>query len=365
MNPINVSTLNSYIASIIKTDPMISNVYVRGEISNLKLHDTGHIYFSLKDEKSTIRCFFSSYNAQNLRYEIEDGMQVIALGYVNVFERGGYYSFNIKGIEPDGKGALAMAFEKVKKKLEAEGLFDKSKKKALPKYPKRIAIVTAKTGAALQDMLKIIKSKNDYTDIFIYPVSVQGDGASKEIADAIKDINENFPDNEVIIIGRGGGSQEDLWAFNEECVARAISDSKIPVISAVGHETDFTIADFVADVRAETPTAAAQMAVFDIYEVRENLRLNREFIYESLLGILEKYFLKFKALKSQLESLNPQRLKKLGFTTVTDIKDKKILSVDDVKINDILKIKTFDGEILVEVKEIIDTKGNENAKTKK
>ncbi len=357
MKPINVSTLNSYIASIIKTDPMIGNVYVRGEIANLKFHDTGHIYFSLKDEKSTIRCFFSSYNAQNLRYEIEDGMQVIALGFVNVFEKGGYYSLNIKGIEPEGKGALAMAFEKVKNRLEKEGLFDKEKKKALPQYPKKIAIVTAKTGAALQDMLKIIRSKNDYTDIFIYPVSVQGDSAGKEIANAIKDINDNFTDNEIIIVGRGGGSREDLWAFNEECVARAIFDSDIPIISAVGHETDFTIADFVADMRAETPTAAAQMAVFDTDELRENLKLDKKFIYESLLSILEKYFLKFEALKRQLESLNPQRLKKLGFATVTDIKDKQILSIDDVKINDILKIKTLGGEILAEVKEIKHTKG--------
>ena len=279
--PVKVSQLNGYISRVLQTDPLLGNVSVIGEISNLKYHGSGHVYFSLKDEKSTINCFLPAGNLARIRYELTEGMEIIAHGYISVYQAGGRYSLNIRDIEVSGTGDLAIAFEKLKEKLEKEGIFDEAHKKELPFFPKKIAVVTSETGAAVRDIIKIIKSRNDVTSVLVYPVLVQGPDAAADISRAIYDIN-TMDDIDVIIAGRGGGSMEDLWAFNEEPVARSIYDSKIPVISAVGHETDFTIADFAADKRAETPTAAAQMAVPDTGALREYLKDTYDALKRSL-----------------------------------------------------------------------------------
>lgn len=272
LKPVKVSQLNSYIKRILQTDPILGNVSVIGEISNLKFHSSGHVYFSLKDESSRISCFLPADRVRNIDFPLEEGLEVTAYGYIYLYERGGSYSINIRDMERSGQGDLAVAFEKLKAKLQSEGLFALEHKKELPSFPYKIAIVTSPTGAAVRDMLKIITAKNNMVDIMIYPVLVQGPAAADDIASAIDDINKNHTDVDVIITGRGGGSAEELWAFNEEIVARSIFASEIPVISAVGHETDFTIADFVADLRAETPTAAADKAVPDIDMLREYIR---------------------------------------------------------------------------------------------
>lgn len=292
IKPIKVSQLNSYIKRVLQTDPLLGNVSVIGEISNLKYHSSGHIYFTLKDENSKINCFLPFETLSNIRYELADGMEVIASGYIYLYERGGSYSLNVRDIAIEGLGNLSVAFEKLKEKLSKEGLFDEKYKKPIPFFPKKIAVITSETGAAVQDIIKIIKSRNNVVDVLIYPCQVQGPGAAAEIAEAINEVNRIFPDIDTIIVGRGGGSMEELWPFNEEIVARSIFASKIPVISAVGHETDFTISDFTADKRAETPTAAAQMAVPDIKALKEYV----ENVKESITHIMER-LLRYMTLK--------------------------------------------------------------------
>lgn len=268
---VKVSRLTSYIASIFKTDPIMMNIGVIGEISNLKYHGSGSIFFTLKDDRASIRCQMWQRYASGLRYRLEDGMEVTARGRVSVYEKGGSYSLIVEEVSISGEGALMAAYRALYKKLSEEGIFRKEHKAALPFFPEKVCIITSDTGAALRDMMKIIRSRNNLVDILVYPVLVQGPDAAGEISAAVRDVNARFRDVDVIIAGRGGGSLEDLWAFNEEEVARAIYESDIPVISAVGHETDFTIADFAADVRAETPTAAAVLAVPDIGSLREKL----------------------------------------------------------------------------------------------
>lgn len=298
LKPVRVAQLNNYIGRVLKTDPILGNVSVIGEVSNLKFHSSGHVYFSLKDEDSKVNCFLAAGNLQRITCPLEEGMEIVASGYISVYERGGYYSLNIRDIEVNGEGQLAVQFEKLKAKLEKEGLFDSSVKKELPFFPEKIAVVTSETGAAVRDIIRTIKNKNNYVDILVYPVLVQGPQAAPDIAKAIDDINSSHKDVNVIITGRGGGSMEELWAFNEEIVARSIFASEIPVISAVGHETDFTIADFVADLRAATPTAAAEAAVPDIEELKEEIEYYRDSLKENLL--------RFTEMKTAiLESLNP------------------------------------------------------------
>lgn len=287
LKPIRVGQLNNYIGRVLKTDPILANVSVIGEISNLKFHSSGHVYFSLKDESSKINCFLAASNLERITCPLEEGMEIVASGYISVYERGGYYSLNIRDIEVNGEGQLAVQFEKLKAKLEKEGLFSAEHKKTLPDFPSKVAVVTSETGAAVRDIIRTIKNKNDYVDILVYPVLVQGPAAAGDIAAALRDLNENYSDVDVIITGRGGGSMEELWAFNEEVVARSIFDSVIPVISAVGHETDFTISDFTADFRAATPTAAAEMAVPDTRELREYLSGIKESLAESLMQAVE------------------------------------------------------------------------------
>ena len=298
LKPVPVGQLNNYIGRVLKTDPILSNISVVGEISNLKYHSSGHVYFSLKDDSSRVNCFLSWGNLQNISCPLEEGMEVVAAGFISVYERGGYYSLNVRDIEVNGRGQLAAAFEKLKAKLGEEGLFREEHKKELPFFPLKIAVVTSETGAAVRDIIRTIKNKNKVVDILVYPVLVQGPAASGEISSAIDDINVNYKDVDVIITGRGGGSMEELWAFNEEAVARSIYESEIPVISAVGHETDFTISDFIADRRAATPTAAAEMAVPDTGELKAELdRISLEMTSDLGLAIARR--------KERLEALNP------------------------------------------------------------
>ena len=271
LKPVTVTQLNEYISRVLGTDPLLSNITVTGEISNLKHHSSGHIYFSISDASSKINCFLPASYARNLAYELGDGINVIIRGYVNVYKKGGTYTLFVRELEAAGEGDLSIAFELLKSKLRDEGLFDAAHKRPIPAFPRKIAIITSPTGAAVRDMIKIITGRTSMTDVTIFPAQVQGTGAAAEMAEVLDFVNENFPDTDTVIIGRGGGSAEDLWAFNEEVLARAIYRSKIPVISAVGHETDFSISDFVADMRAETPTAAAEKAVPDDGQLKNQI----------------------------------------------------------------------------------------------
>ena len=389
LKPVKVSQLNSYIKRILQTDPILGNVSVIGEVSNLKFHSSGHVYFSLKDDSSKINCFLAAGNLAKLTCDLQEGIEITANGYIYLYERGGSYSLNVRDIETAGQGDLAIAFEKLKAKLDKEGLFDTAHKKELPYFPQKIAIVTSETGAAVRDILKIIKQKNDYVDIIIYPVLVQGPNAAGEIAAAIDNLNESYKDIDVIITGRGGGSMEELWAFNEEIVARSIYNSAIPIISAVGHETDFTIADFVADLRAETPTAAAERAVPDTASLREyilslqaelkrNLRMITEDRRKRLdilnpqgLGrdiqsrlVLEQlktdnmikamegrlkakasaYENRLKVLRETLDVANPKAILSRGYSVVTDEGGDIIKDISQLKLNQLINIEAAQGQ---------------------
>lgn len=255
-----VTQINGYIKKILDSNIILNNIWIKGEISNFKAHYSGHLYITLKDENSIIKAVMFKSAARSLPFQPEDGMKVLARGRISSYEAGGVYQLYIEEMTPDGVGALHIAYEQLKKKLESEGLFDPVHKKPIPRYPERIGVITATTGAAIRDIINVITRRYPYSEIIIYPATVQGNGAAPTIVKGIKYFNEtNCVDT--IIAGRGGGSIEDLWAFNEEVVARAIFNSHIPIISAVGHETDFTIADFVSDLRAPTPSAAAEIAV--------------------------------------------------------------------------------------------------------
>jgi len=261
-----ISELNNYIKKLLDSDDALAGVYVKGELSNYKQYPSGHHYFTMKDAEGSLKCVMFKGSAVKLRFKPENGMSVVAFGRVAVYPRDGAYQLYVSEIVPDGVGALYIAFEQLKEKLLKEGLFDEEHKKPLPNYPKTIAVVTSSAGAAVQDIIRILGSRWPMTKVLVMPVRVQGVEAPPEIADTIKYANDNSI-ADLIITGRGGGSIEDLWAFNDERVARAIFASEIPVISAVGHEPDVTIADFVADVRASTPSNAAELAVPDIMEV--------------------------------------------------------------------------------------------------
>lgn len=257
-------------------------ILVRGEISNLTRHTSGHIYFTLKDEAAQIRCVIWRSTAAGLSYQPQDGASVLVQGRIAVYEKGGNYQITVQSLQPEGLGALQQALEKLKKKLYEEGLFDERRKKPLPPYPERVGVVTSPTGAAIRDIVSVLRRRMPGVTIILAPVKVQGEGAEEEIVAAIRDF-ERYRNVDVLIVGRGGGSLEDLWAFNDERVARAIDACSIPVISAVGHEIDFTIADFVADVRAATPSAAAELAVPDRQELLQYLQ-NLQFTMEHGLG---------------------------------------------------------------------------------
>ena len=267
---LSVTELNKYIKDKIATDEFLNNVLIKGEISNFKHHYTGHMYFTLKDDNSLIKCImFKSYTT-NLKFVPKDGMSVLAFGTISVFERDGVYQLYCKAMQEDGLGSLYKAYEELKEKLQKEGLFDETHKKKLPKAPKVIGVLSSNTGSVIKDIINVSTRRNPNVYIRLYPVPVQGEGAGEKIAEAIKIMNDkNLAD--VLILARGGGSLEDLWPFNEEVVARAIYDSKLPIVSAVGHETDFSISDFVADLRAPTPSAAAELVVPNVAELSQKL----------------------------------------------------------------------------------------------
>ncbi|MBR7166090.1 MAG: exodeoxyribonuclease VII large subunit [Clostridia bacterium] len=267
-----VTGLNEYIKNKLETDPLLTHVLVKGEISNFVNHyKTGHFYLSLKDEGGVVRAVMFRMNASKLNFVPENGMKVICSGRISSYVKDGQYQLYISDMQPDGIGALYIAFEQLKKKLEAEGLFDPAYKKPLPKYPKRIGIITSPTGAAVRDMINVSGRRFPLADLVLYPSLVQGEGAPAQLIRGIQTFNESVP-VDVIILGRGGGSLEELWAFNDEALARAIFASRIPIISAVGHETDFSISDFVADLRAPTPSAAAELVLPEAGEVKRKLR---------------------------------------------------------------------------------------------
>ncbi len=269
--PITITQLNRHIKSIIETDPITQDISVKGEISNLVKHTSGHIYLSLKDEGAAVRAVMFRSAAQNVNFPMKNGMKVIARGRVSVYERDGAYQFYIESLQAEGIGDLYEAYELLKQKLTAAGIFDNAHKKPLPKFPRTVGVITSPTGAAVRDIVNIIKRRYPLCEVLIHPVLVQGEGASASVAAAIEYMNAaQLAD--VLIVGRGGGSAEDLWAFNEEATVMAIYNSEIPVISAVGHETDFTLSDFAADLRAPTPSAAAELSVPNAAELLNNLR---------------------------------------------------------------------------------------------
>ncbi len=392
-NAISVSELNKYIKEKFEEDEYFSSVLVEGEISNCKYHYSGHIYFTLKDENSLIKgVMFKTYTS-HLDFNLQDGMKVMVLGSVSVFERDGTYQLYAKAMKQLGKvGDLRAAFEALKEKLEKEGLFESSHKRPIPVMPKTIGVLTSNTGAVIRDIINVSTRRNPNVHIRLFPVPVQGEGAAQKIADGIRVMNENNL-ADVLIVARGGGSLEDLWPFNEEVVARAIYNSEIPVISAVGHETDFTISDFVADLRAPTPSAAAELAVQDISILQENIYSyqNRfkqalvkkiEFMklkYEKCMAsrafskplqqIQEKYILVDKNIKSleysiskklqnekakaqnmylKLDALSPLKTLARGYGIVS-VEDKIIKSVKQVKTDDKINIRMEDGKIEAKV----------------
>lgn len=383
---VTVTDLNKYIKDKIAEDEALSNILVKGEISNFKHHYTGHMYFTLKDENSLVKCIMFKTYAEKLKFEPKDGMKVMIFGTVSVFERDGIYQIYAKTIQEDGIGDLYQKYEELKKMLEKEGLFDENAKKKIPLMPKVIGVLTSQTGSVIRDIINVSTRRNPNVYIRLLPVPVQGSGAAEKIAYGIRMMNEeNLAD--VLILARGGGSLEDLWPFNEEIVAREIYESEIPIISAVGHETDFTIADFVADLRAPTPSAAAELAVPDIYELQDkintyNSRLRvslkkkielMKLRYEKCMAsrifkdpikdINDKYLLldsytknleniiknKFKDIKSsyvekvtKLDTLNPLKTLIRGYC-LAECDGKIIKSVNDVNDGDIIELKFSDG----------------------
>ena len=384
---ISVSELNSLIKEFFDLNPMFNSVYVKGEISNFKRHSSGHCYFSLKDEKSVIKAVMFKFNALSLNFEPENGMKVIINARLSSYERDGVYQLYVNEMQPDGVGALHIKFEQLKEKLSKEGLFDEQFKKPLPRFPKTVGVVTSKTGAAVKDIINVIKRRAKNTDIIIYPATVQGADAHKSIVAGIEYFNENKVD--VMIVGRGGGSIEDLWCFNEEEVARAIFKSSVPVVSAVGHETDYTISDFVADLRAPTPSAAAELCVPHLKDVIGFIETSRSRMYLSLNKNIDLYKNKLDTLKnsnvfiypkrmleryeqdivsrsatlcnayeriiaskkesfvrsiSSLDSLSPLKVLKRGYTFVENKEGKVIDSVKKLNTDDIISLKFADGK---------------------
>jgi len=334
-----VGELTKYIKKILENNNKLNDLFVRGEISNLTYHSSGHVYFSLKDEKTQVKCVLFSRYERNMNFKLEEGMKVILKGSLEVYVPMGEYSIIVKEVQPDGLGTLHLAFTQLKEKLQKEGLFSSEYKKEFPRFPKKIGIITSSTGAALQDILKVLKKRYPIVEVILVPTLVQGNGSAESIVNSIKMINE-LSDVDLAIVGRGGGSLEDLWSFNEEIVARAIFQSEIPIISAVGHEVDFTISDFVADERAPTPSAAAEMAVPDMKELYEDINHLKIRGSKSLSHKLELY-------KSDLKQID----KSLLYKKIMNIIDKNHRELDQTKdslrenLRNILEIRKRDLEI--------------------
>ena len=303
-NVYTVKQVNSYIKNMFTQDFMLNRIYVKGEVSNCKYHTSGHIYFSLKDESGTIACVMFAGQRGGLSFHMREGQQIIVLGSVNVYERTGSYQLYAQEIRLDGEGTLYEKYQMLKQELEEMGMFAPEYKKAIPRYAKRIGVVTAPTGAAVRDIMNISARRNPYVQLLLYPAQVQGEGAKESIVRGIRMLETKNVD--VIIVGRGGGSIEDLWAFNDECVARAIFDCQVPVISAVGHETDVTIADYVADLRAPTPSAAGELAVWDYRQLQGYLDECRLRMNRSMTGTFRINRLRLKELDVRLSYLHPR-----------------------------------------------------------
>lgn len=370
---VTVTALNNYINRVLKSDPYLSNIKVIGEITGLKYHSSGHVYFSIVDKESKISCFLPKSLKDSMSFILKDGMEVVISGFINVYERGGTYSIFVKEIKPEGEGSLAMAFEAIKQKLADEGLFAPEKKKEIPKFPKNIGIITSETGAAIEDILKTIKKKNDKVNIVLFPALVQGQYAAVDIAEKIAIACNYQPQLDVLIVGRGGGSAEDLWPFNEEVVAKAIYNADVPIISSVGHEIDFTISDLVADVRAATPTAAAEIAAYDSFALAENLEGLKNTLLDRLISksqlAASKLELTYKLINmeidSKLQSLNhrveksrinleennPSGIFNKGYGAALDKNGGIIDSVAKLNLNDEIILKLKDGSAKCKVLE--------------
>ncbi len=402
---LSVTQINEYIRSSMDLDPLLSAVAVRGEISNYKLYPSGHHYFTIKDESSALKCVMFKSNAFRLRFRPENGMKVIAVGKISVYPRDGAYQLYCSALTVDGVGDLHAAFEQLKAKLEAQGFFDPAHKKKLPQYPKTVGIVTSEAGAAVHDMLRILKKRFPLISVRLFPVRVQGAEAPGEIADAIRYANR-FALADLLIVGRGGGSLEDLWAFNDERVAQAIYDSDIPVISAVGHEPDVTISDYVADLRAATPSNAAELAVPDqdalrqtldamnesmaagltrqIRSARRQLRIlkstaalgspagylqrrqkDMELLSTRLLGAqrrnIDNQRRCFISLTAKLEAMSPLKVLARGYCVVRTQEGAVLSSVKQVMPGDMILVAVKDGQISATVTE---GKGKENGEGK-
>ncbi len=305
-NVYTVSQVNTYIKNMFTQDFMLNRIYVKGEVSNCKYHSSGHIYFSLKDEGGTLSCVMFAGWRKGLAFSMKDGQRVIVLGSVSVYERSGTYQLYAKEILQDGAGRLYEAYEKLKRELEEMGMFAQEYKQPIPFYAEKIGIVTAPTGAAVQDIRNIALRRNPYVQLILYPAQVQGEGAADSIVRGIEALDALNLD--VLIVGRGGGSIEDLWAFNEEKVARAIFECRTPVISAVGHETDTTIADFVADLRAPTPSAAAELAVADVRELLDRMEAYQKRLSQAFEWRLEQYRRRLAELQKRFSQSSPRQL---------------------------------------------------------
>lgn len=389
-----IRQVNRYISNMFTQDFMLNRIYVKGEVSNCKYHTSGHIYFSLKDDSGSLACVMFAGSRSGLKFHMENGQSVIVLGNVSVYERDGKYQLYAKEIVLDGIGLLYEKFQAMKQELEDMGMFAPEYKQPIPVFSRRVGIVTAPTGAAIRDIMNISYRRNPYVQLILYPALVQGEGAADSIVRGIEILDQSGVD--VIIVGRGGGSMEDLWAFNEEKVARAIFQCNTPVISAVGHETDFTIADYVADLRAPAPSAAAELAVADIIGIQEQLQKMEERFRTRMTDRIEDERREVRHLQSRLNVLSPQnqirekyqiltekeeklqyfmrlvlknkrhqmllyaeRMKglspldklKQGYSYTADEDGHKVTEVDQVQEGDLLQIYVSDGQILAEVKD--------------
>lgn len=394
-----VTEINQYIKNMFFRDGILNRLYIKGEVSNCKYHTSGHIYFTLKDAQGQLACVMFAGQRRGLTFRLEEGQSVIVLGSINVYERDGKYQLYASEIMLDGQGILYERYEKLKAYLEREGLFDSTHKKKIPAYPKKVGIVTASTGAAIQDIINISKRRNPYVQLVLYPALVQGAGSAESVAKGIKTLDKSGVDT--IIVGRGGGSIEDLWAFNEEIVARAIYECNTPIISAVGHETDVTIADFVSDLRAPTPSAAAELAINDYVayqstiqdykrklgrEVQQKIRLAENKVKELKLRLLyaspafqirqkrqylmdteQKLLLqmnqrlkekrhKLELYIARLEGLSPLSKLSKGYALIVGEDNLPIQSVSKVSKDEVLTVSLLDGDIKARVEDICEKK---------
>lgn len=394
LKTLSVGEVNNYVKKLVENDFILKNINVKGEISNLKFHSSGHIYFSLKDENSKVNCIMFKNNAVNLDFRLEEGMKVEIKARLGVYHKEGTYQLYCENIKKAGIGELFEEFHKLKKELSEEGIFDEKYKRALPKFPKRIGIITARTGAAVRDIINVIQRRNKSLDIILYPAKVQGENAADSIIEGIRYFN-NEKSVDVIILGRGGGSIEELWTFNNRDLAYEIFNSRIPTVSAVGHEVDFTISDFVSDMRAPTPSAAGELVSPSLQEMINDLLNKKEFLHRAIdrkflnakkdvdllhkglkgnnpKHIIEKRIKEVNsleeklnflgkrkidkakdeliALNSILQTLNPLNTLGRGYSVIMDKKDKVINEVSELKKNDMVKVIMKDGSVNIDIK---------------